>query len=74
MAHGKGVVEIKCPATIPQRESPNPPNYKHQINDAISKRSSEYCQIQGQMAVTQRIYAGFFVFIINSGFGLLWNL
>ena len=72
--HGEGVVEIKCPTSIPRGESPSEENYKHleKHNGIVTlKHSSEYYfQIQGQMAVTEREYGDFFVFTFNGGYYL----
>ena len=63
--HGKGLVEINCPFTLIGKK-PSHENYKHLIKhgDAsrLKKTSEYYYQIQGQMAVTRRSYADFFVF------------
>ena len=63
--HGSGLVEIKCPASLIGKV-PFVENYHHLdfSDDQIKlKRKSEYYfQIQGQMAVTERMHCDFFVF------------
>ena len=67
--HGPGVVEIKCPASIPIGCSPCSNNYKHleqyDNGNRLKKTSEYYFQIQGQMAVTKRLYGHFFVFSLS---------
>ena len=64
--HGPGLVEIKCPASfigiVPSVE-----NYHHlELSDGqikLKRKSEYYFQIQGQMAVTERMYCDFFIFL-----------
>ena len=74
--HGEGLVEIKCPPSVPFGETPNNNNYKHlSLNKVtkkveLDKRSEYYYQIQGQLGVTGRKYTDFFVFTMHGGFHL----
>ena len=65
LCHGRGLVGIKCPASI-NNQIPNPKNYHHieEIDGELSlkKNSEYYYQIQGQMAVTNCSFCDFFVF------------
>ena len=82
--HGKGLVEIKCPATLIGKV-PSDTNYKHlEVVDGelcLKKSSEYYFQVQGQMAVIGVNYCDFFVFSF-AGFALVrvefdcffWNI
>ena len=63
--HGPGLVEIKCPASLIGKV-PSIENYHHlELSDGqikLKRNSEYYFQIQGQMAVTQRMYGDFFIF------------
>lgn len=69
--HGKGLLEIKCPATTINK-TPNSENYRHLENKdghLQLKRNSEYFfQIQGQMGITGKKYCDFFVFSFHGYF------
>ena len=63
--HGKGLVEVKCPATVIAK-TPDADNYSHlERNEGILKlkhTSPYYYQVQGQMGITNSQYVDFFVF------------
>ena len=76
--HGRGVIEIKCPASI-KNEKPSSENYSHleknQNGECFLKRNSEYFfQIQGQMAISKVDYGDFFVFTSKGNFTVGKNL
>ena len=64
--HGPGLVEIKCSASLIGKV-PSIENYHHlELSDGQIKlkRNSEYFSVQGQMAVTERMYCDlFYVFV-----------
>ena len=63
--HGPGFVEIKCPASLIGKV-PSIENYHDlELSDGqikLKRNSEYYFHIQGQMAVTQRMYCDFFIF------------
>ena len=64
---GLGLVEIKCPASLIGKV-PFVKNCHHlERNDGqlkLKRNSEYYCQIQVQVAVTERIYFDFFLFLL----------
>ena len=69
--HGKGLLEIKCPATTINK-TPNSENYRHLQNKdghLQLKQNREYSfQIQGQMGITGKKYYDFFLFSFHGYF------
>ena len=65
--NGSGLVEIKCPAGLIGKV-PSIENCHHlELSDGqikLKRNSEYYFQIQGQMAVTGRMYGNFFCIFV----------
>ena len=75
--HGKGLVEIKCPATLIGK-IPNSENYSTHIEQQnysiyLKKSSPYYSQIQGQMGVKNIGCCYFFVFTFQGFINICVN-
>ena len=66
--NGSGLVEIKCPAGLIGKV-PSIENCHHlELSDGqikLKRNSEYYFQIQGQMAVTGRMYGNFFYIFVR---------
>ncbi|XP_065679565.1 uncharacterized protein LOC124814931 [Hydra vulgaris] len=75
--HGNGLLEIKSPASL-IGQIPSTDNYKHiKMNKnqeiMLRKKSEYYYQVQGQMAITNKIYCYFFVFTFEGSITIKVN-